>query len=59
LTFSLFSIVPLSGCGGTSGPLNETVTADMAAAPPAGFQEQQKAIGGNMMNPGSIVEPPK
>jgi hypothetical protein len=31
----------------------------MAAAPPAGFQEQQKAIGGNMMNPGSIVEPPK
>jgi hypothetical protein len=59
LTFSTLALLSLSGCGGSSGPLQETVTADTPAAPPAGFQEQQKAIGGNMMKPNSIVAPPK
>jgi hypothetical protein len=53
LTISGISVAVLSGCGG--GIETGTPTTVGAPTTPAGFQEQQKAIGGNMMDARSVT----
>jgi len=59
LTLSaLFPLTTLSGCGG-SGGLSTDAAVVGNPAPPEGFLEQQKAIGGNMMDARSVTAPQK
>lgn len=55
LTCSALALPMLSGCGGSSSGITAEPV-DEAPAPPLGFQDQQKAIGGNMMDPRSVTQ---
>lgn len=56
LTGLFLSIAAVPGCSGGGGPPVATPVVE-TPAPPAGFQEQQKAIGGNMMDARSVTAP--
>ena len=54
LSFSVLSIAAISGCGGGSDTATSGAPPEVAK-PPSGFQEQQKSIGGNMMDAKAVT----